>query len=145
MVTYPITWNEYRLPTGREFSVAICGNTGKICHMFLGQDYIRRNFIRQMEIEGQNCSAGKHCLALDCTLNKTPKDHLLHMLDMHEDEALDEETAKIWGSESTVDSLLKFVKQVESMISEGKVTTEESNVPTTDEGKVATEETQTEK
>ena len=50
------------------------------------------------------------------------------MLDMYEDEALDEETAKIWGTESTVDSLLKFVKQVESMIAEGKVTTEETQV-----------------
>ena len=126
MPKYPITWTDYRLPTGREFSVAICGNTDKICHMFLGKDAIRRSFIRQVDVEGQNCSAGQHCLALDCTLNKTPKEHLMHMLDMHEDEALDEETAKLWGTESTVDSLLKFVKQVETMIAEGKVTAEET-------------------
>jgi len=126
MPKYPITWMDYRLPTGREFSVAICGNTDKICHMFLGKDVIRRSFIRELDVEGQNCSAGQHCLALDCTLNKTPKEHLMHMLDMYEDEALDEETAKIWGTESTVDSFIKFVKQVESMIAEGKVTTEET-------------------
>ena len=128
MPKYPITWMDYRLPTGREFSVAICGNTSKICHMFLGQDFVRRSFIRELDVEGQNCSAGQHCLSLDCTLNKTPREHLMHMLDMYEDEALDEETAKIWGTESTVDSLLKFVKQVESMIAEGKVTTEETQV-----------------
>ncbi len=128
MPKHPITWMDYRLPTGRKFSVAICGNTEKICHMFLGEDVIRRSFIRELNIEGQNCSAGQHCLALDCTLNKTQKEHLMHMLDMYEDEALDEETAKIWGTDSTVDSLLKFVKQVESMIAEGKVTTEEAQV-----------------
>jgi len=128
MPKYPITWNDYRLPTGRQFSVAICGNTGSICHMFLGQDFIRRSFIRELHVEGQHCSAGEHCLALDCKLNKTPKEHLMHMLDMYEDEALDEETAKLWGTESTIDSLLKFVKQVESMIAEGKVTTEETQV-----------------
>jgi hypothetical protein len=126
MPKHTITWTDYRLPTGREFSVAICGNTGRICHMFLGKDAIRRSFIRELEVEGEYCSAGGHCLALDCQLNKTPRDHLMHMLDMHEDEVLDEETAKVWGSESTIDSLLKFVQQVESMIAEGKVTTEET-------------------
>jgi len=126
MPKFPITWNDYRLPTGRQFSVAICGNTGKICHMFLGQDFVRRSLIRELVVDEQNCSAGEHCLALDCTLNTTPKDHLMHMLDMYEDEALDEQTAKVWGSESTLDSMLKFVKQVESMIAEGKVTTEEA-------------------
>jgi hypothetical protein len=94
--------------------------------MFIGKDVIRRSFIRQVDIEGQNCSAGQHCLALECELNKTPKEHLMHMLDMHEDEALDEETAKIWGTESTIDSLMKFVKQVEAMIAEGKTTTEKT-------------------
>ena len=96
--------------------------------MFIGNDVIRRSFIRQVDVEGQNCSASQHCLALDCTLNKTPKEHLMHMLDMYEDEALDEETAKLWGTESTVDSMLKFVQQVESIIAEGKVTTEETQV-----------------
>lgn len=126
MPEYPLTWNDYRLPTGREFSVAICGNTGRICHMFIGNDVLRRSFIRQVDVEGETCSASHHCLALDCTLNKTPKDHLMHMLDMYEDEELDEETAKLWGTESTVDSMIKFVQQVELMIAEGKVTTEET-------------------
>jgi hypothetical protein len=126
MPKYSITWMDYRLPTGRQFSVANCEKTGKLCHMYLGQDVIRRSFITQITVEGENCSAGQHCLALDCTLNKTPKEHLMHMLDMHEDESLDEETAKLWGTESTVDSLVKFVKQVETMIAEGKVATEET-------------------
>jgi hypothetical protein len=146
-----LTWTDYRLPTGREFSVAICGNTGKICHMFLGKDFIRRSFIREIEVDEQYCSSGGHCLALDCTLNKTPREHLMHMLDMHEDEVLDEDTAKVWGTESTVDSLIKFVQQVELMISEGKVTTEEKTTESkvtkekASEGKVATEEKQVEK
>ncbi len=93
--------------------------------MFIGKDPIRRSFIREVDIEGENCNASEHCLALDCELNKTPKEHLMHMLDMHEDEDLDEETAKIWGTESTIDSFLLFVKQVETMIAEGKVTSEE--------------------
>ena len=125
MSKYSITWTDYRLPTGKEFSVAICEKTGRICHMFIGKDPIRRSFIREVDIEGENCNASEHCLALDCELNKTPKEHLMHMLDMHEDEDLDEETAKIWGTESTIDSLLLFVKQVETMIAEGKVTSEE--------------------
>lgn len=128
MPKHAITWTDYRLPTGREFSVAICENTGRICHMFLGKGDLRSSFIREMETEGEFCSAGGHCLALDCPLNKTPREHLMHMLDMYEDEALDEETAKIWGTESTVDSLLKFVEQVEAMIADGKVTTEEKQV-----------------
>ena len=128
MSNYPLTWMDYRLPTGREFSVAICGNTGRICHMFIGNDVIRRSFIRQVDVEEQNCSASQHCLALDCELNKTPKEHLSHMLDMHEDEVLDEETAKVWGTDSMIDSLIKFVKQVETMIAEGKVAPEETQV-----------------
>ena len=120
MPEYPITWMDYRLPTGREFSVAICGNDGKICHMSLGGDVDRRSSIREVSIEGQNCSRSYRCLALDCPLNKTLKENLVQMLGMHEDEVLDEETAKIWGTESTVDGLVKFIKKVESIVILGK-------------------------
>lgn len=86
--------------------------------MFLGDDVQRRSFIHQVNIEGQNCSGGQHCLALDCPLNKTPKEHLIHMLDMHEDEVLDEETAKLWGTDSTAEGLVKFAEKMNPSIPE---------------------------
>ena len=118
MPKYPITWLDYSLPTGRQFAIAVCGSSGMICHMFLGNDVLRRTFIRQVNIEGQNCSGGQHCLAFDCPLNHTTKEHISHMLDMHEDETLDAETAKIWGTESVADSLVKFVEAVSKQIPE---------------------------
>ena len=116
MPEYPITWMDYRLPTGSEFSVAVCGNDGKICQMSLGGDVDRRSSILKVSIEGQDCNLSRRCLALDCPLNKTPKEQLIHMLGMHEDEVLDEETAKLWGTESTVEGLVKFIKKVESIL-----------------------------
>ena len=116
MPEYAITWIDYRLSTGKEFSVAICSNEGRICHIYLKGDIDRRSSIQQVNIEGQDCNRSHHCLAQDCTLNKTPKNVVLQMLGMNEDEALDEETAKIWGTESTVDGLLKFIRKVESKL-----------------------------
>jgi len=116
MPKYPITWVDYSLPTGRKFSVAVCGQSGRICHMFLGDDVLRRSFIRQVNVEGQNCSGGQHCLALDCPLNKTSKEHLVHMLDMHEDEVLDEETAKLWGTDSMAEGLVKFAEKMNESV-----------------------------
>jgi len=118
MPSYPITWLDYSLPTGRQFAIAVCGNSGKICHMFLEKDVVRRTFIRQVSVDGQNCSGAKHCLAFDCPLNHTEKEHIVHMLDMHEDEILDEETAKLWGTESVADGLVKFVEVVSKEIPE---------------------------
>ena len=84
--------------------------------MFLGDDVLRRSFIRQVNVEGQNCSGGQHCLALDCPLNKTSKEHLVHMLDMHEDEVLDEETAKLWGTDSMAEGLVKFAEKMNESV-----------------------------
>src|SRR4030065_1386572 len=105
MAQYPTTWVDYQLPTGQEFSGAVCGYRGKIRHLFLGDDFVRRNFVRNVDVNRQNCSSGQHCLALDCPLNSTQHEHLCHMLDMPKDEQVDSETAKAWGTESTVDSL----------------------------------------
>ncbi len=118
MPKYPITWLDYKLPTGKQFAVAVCGSSGMICHMYLGSDVVRRAFIRQVNVEGENCGGAQHCLAFECPLNHTGKEHIAHMLDMHEDEMLDEETAKIWGTESVADSLVKFVEAVSKQIPE---------------------------
>ncbi len=112
MTEYSVTWLDYELPTGKKFSVAVCGYSGKIKHMYLGIDTIRRMFIKQVNVEGTSCSSAQHCLALGCPLNKTPREHLVHMLDMHDDEPLDEKTSELWGTESTVDSLVKFAEEM---------------------------------
>ncbi len=108
MPKYPVTWVDYRLPTGKEFAVAVCGYSRKIRHMYLGTDIIRRQFIRHVNVEGTHCNASQHCLDLDCPLNRTPREHLLHMLDMNEDETLDAKTSELWGTESTIEGLVKF-------------------------------------
>ena len=118
MPGYPITWSDCNLPTGQKFAVAVCGSSGMICHMYLGSDVIRRSFIRQVKVDGQSCSGAQHCLALNCPLNNTGKEHLTHMLDMHEDETLDAEAAEIWGTDSTVDSLVKFVEAISKYVPE---------------------------
>lgn len=113
MPKYSTTWVDYRLPTGKEFSVAVCGYSGKVRHMILGTDAIRRMFVRDINVEeGQYCEASQHCLALDCPLNRTPREHILHMLDMNEDESLDTETSKLWGTDSTIDCLVKFAEKM---------------------------------
>ena len=133
MPTYPIEWKDYRLPTGREFSVAICGYSGKICHMYLGNDVLRRSFIRQLKVEGQNCTGAEHCLALKCPLNKTTKEHVAHMLDMHEDESLDAETAKMWETESAAEGLVKFVERLNQEMEEQAEKAKETEKETTDD------------
>jgi len=112
MTEYPVTWLDYELPTGRKFSVAVCGYSGKIKHMYLGTDTLRPMLIKQVNIEENNCSSAQHCLDLSCPLNKTPREHLIHMLDMNDDETLDEKTSELWGTESTVESLVKFAEEM---------------------------------
>ena len=80
--------------------------------MYLGTDIIRRQFIRHVNVEGTYCNAGQHCLDLDCPLNRTPREHLLHMLDMYEDEPLDAKTSELWGTESTIEGLVKFAEKM---------------------------------
>lgn len=106
------------MPTGQEFSVAVCGYAGKVRHMYIGNDPMRRTFIRNVHVEGESCHAAEHCLALDCPLNRSEQEHLLHMLDMNEDEPLDPEAAEQWGTSSTLDCFLKFARKMNELLPE---------------------------
>ncbi len=112
MPRYSTTWIGYRLPTGQEFFVAVCGYNRKVRNMTLGMDTIRHKLIRHVNVEGQNCDSNHHCLALDCPLNQTPREDIPHMLDMWRDEPVDAETSKLWGTESTAECLVKFAQRM---------------------------------
>ncbi len=108
MTRYDTKWMDYRLPTGQDFAMAVCGYNGKVRHMTIGADPLRRMFISYVEVEGQNCSTAQHCLALDCPLNHTEQEHLAHMLDMPVDEPMDEATARLWGKDTAVGCLVEM-------------------------------------
>lgn len=112
MQKYPTKWLDYKLPTGQEFSVAVCGYSGKVRHMYLGDDPIRRMIAQYVYAEAEFCQIGDHCLALDCPLNRAEREHLLHMLDMTEDEEMDSDAAKEFGTGSTLEGFLLFVKKI---------------------------------
>jgi hypothetical protein len=118
MPKYATTWIDYQLPTGQDFAVAVCGYAGKIRHMYIGNDPVRRAFVHNIHVDGDICQTAEHCLALDCPLNKSEQEHLLHMLDMNEDEALDSEAAKQWGTESTLQCFLSFARRVAEILPE---------------------------
>jgi hypothetical protein len=118
MPKYSTNWVDYRLPTGQEFSVAICGYAGKVRHMYIGDDPVRRAFVRHVYIEDGFCQIGDLCLALACPLNRSEPEHLLHMLDMNEDEPADPETAEQWGTTSTLQCFLKFARQISELLPE---------------------------
>ena len=118
MPKYATKWIDYRLPTGQEFAVAVCGYTGKVRHLYIGKDPVRRTFIQHVVIEDEWCHTGEHCLALDCRLNRSEQEHLLHMLDMNEDEPLDPEAAQQWGTGSTLQCFLKFAQKMTELLPE---------------------------
>lgn len=118
MPKYSTKWVDYRLPTGQDFAVAVCGYTGKVRHMYIGNDLVRRMFIHNVYVTDGACQTAEHCLALDCPLNRAETEHLLHMLDMNEDEPLDAEAAKQWGTESTLQSFLKFAQKMNEFLPE---------------------------
>jgi hypothetical protein len=118
MPKYSTTWVDYRLPTGQEFAVAVCGYSGKVRHMYIGKDPVRRAFVHNVFVDEDSCHTAAHCLALDCPLNRAEQEHLLHMLDMNEDEPLDSETARQWGTESTLESFLKLVHKMNELLPE---------------------------
>jgi hypothetical protein len=118
MPKYATNWVDYRLPTGQEFSVAICRYAGKVRHMYIGHDPVRRAFVRHVYIEDDFCQIGDHCLALQCPLNRSEPEHLLHMLDMNEDEPLDAEAAEQWGTTSTLQCFLKFAQRITELLPE---------------------------
>jgi hypothetical protein len=118
MPNYTTTWLDYNLPTGQAFAVAVCGYTGKVRHMYIGDDPLRRMLVQNIQIEDEYCQTAQHCLALDCPLNKSERDSLLHMLDMNEDEEMDPEAARQWGTESTLDCLLQFAQKMNQLLPE---------------------------
>jgi hypothetical protein len=118
MPKYPTSWVDYTLSTGQEFAVAVCGYAAKVRHMYIGKDPVRRAFTHNVIVEEGFCHTGDHCLALDCPLNRSEQEHLLHMLDMNEDEILDTETAEKWGSQSTLDCFLLFVQKMNELLPE---------------------------
>ena len=65
MQKYLTRWLDYKLPTGQEFSVAVCGYSGKVRHMYLGNDPVRRMIAQHVYAEEGFCQIGDHCLALD--------------------------------------------------------------------------------
>jgi hypothetical protein len=118
MPRYRTQWLDYRLPTGQDFAVAVCGYSGKVRHMYIGDDPVRRMMVQHIDVENGLCQTGDHCLALDCPLNRADQEHLLHMLDMNEDEPLDSEVAQQWGTESTLDCLLRFARKMNEFLPE---------------------------
>ena len=118
MPRYRTQWLDYRLPTGQDFAVAVCGYSGKVRHMYIGDDPVRRMMVQHIDVENEFCHTGDHCLALDCPLNRAEQEHLLHMLDMNEDEALDSEVAAQWGTQSTLDCLMQFARKMNEFLPE---------------------------
>ena len=118
MPKYSTNWVDFRLPAGQQFAVAVCGYAAKVRHMYIGSDPLRRAFIHHVHVEEGFCQTGDHCLALDCPLNRSEPEHLLHMLDMNEDEALDAEASEQWGSQSTLDCFLQFARKMNELLPE---------------------------
>ena len=112
MSKYLTKWVDYRLPNGQEFSVAVCGYSGMVHHLYLGSDPVRRMLTKHIYVEDDYCQTGNHCLALNCPLNRAEQENLLHMLDMNEDETMDQEAAEQWGTNSTLEGFLLFARKI---------------------------------
>ena len=117
MAEYPTDWRDYCLPGGQQFAVAVCSYGGRVRHMTIGNDMVRRMFVRHVEVENDRCSSGDHCLALDCPLNRTKQEHLAHMLDMNVDEPVDAETAKSWGKDTAVGCYVEMARRISAELS----------------------------
>ncbi len=129
MAQYPTDWKDLRLPTGQEFAVAICSYGGRVRHMAFGNDVMRRLFVRAVEVEGDRCSTGDHCLALECPLNHTENEHLAHMLDMQQDEPVDAETAKLWGQNTAVGCYVEMARRISAELSSASAPSQTSPPP----------------
>jgi hypothetical protein len=128
MTEYTTRWLDYALPTGEKFAVAVCSYSGRIRHMTIGHDPIRRALAKMVKVERNSCSTAEHCLDLECPLNRTSRDHIAHMLDMRADEPVDTETAGLWGKESAVDCYLDFVQRMNQQVaSDAQSPTENEN------------------
>ena len=115
---YKVNWVDYKLPSGKEFGVAVCGYAGKVCYMTLGNDSFTRSMINEVFTDSEQCGSAEHCLASQCLLNKTEPMHAMHMLEMFQDEQADEETARLWGTESVLKGLLEFAQKMNDIIPE---------------------------
>jgi hypothetical protein len=118
MPKYLTKWIDYRLPAGQEYSIAVCGFSGMVRHMYIGSDPVRRMLVQHVIVENGYCQTGDHCLALQCPANRAEKEHLLHMLDMNEDEPMDPEAAEQWGTGSTLDGFLIFARKMTELLPE---------------------------
>ena len=120
MVEYATTWKNYYLPPVQEFAIAVCGYNGRVRHMTIGRDPMREKFVRGITVNGEKCSSAMHCLALECPLNHTKHEHLMHMLDMYADEPADEASAKLWGKDTVVDCLVEMARQISESLAHEK-------------------------
>lgn len=111
MPLYETTWQDFQLPTGQTFAMAVCGYSRRIRHMTIGHDLIRRLLVQGIKVDGTSCSAAEHCLALECPLNRTAPEHLAHMLDTDQDEPVDGETARLWGRDTAVGCLVEMARR----------------------------------
>ena len=118
MSRYPLTVLDYRLPDGQPFTVTVCGYSGKVRHLSIGTDAMRHLRSTSVDVTESKCQASKHCLAFSCLLNKSELLHLAHMLEMPADELLDEETARICGTKSSIDALVKFAEKMNEILPE---------------------------
>ena len=111
---YETTWRELNLPGGQRYSIGICSFTNKVRHMVVGEDVLREAMIKTVFLsdDEQTCLVGNHCLAMDCPLNTTEPEHVIHMLDMNEDYPVDEETAQIWGAKTVSGCYIAMAKRL---------------------------------
>ena len=109
---YPTTWQDYRIPGGEEFAVAVCGYSGRVRHLTIDHDVMRQTCIRYNIVEDGKCGSGTHCMALECPLNHTEHEHLMHMLDMWTDEPADKESVKQLGKTTVVDCLVEMARRI---------------------------------
>lgn len=116
MPKYKTTWLDGKLPSGQLFAVAVCGYGGRIRHMIIGDDPTRRMLMLFETVDGNQCQVANHCLAVNCPLNTTEHKHMLHMLDMYYEEKLDQESSRIWETDSVLDGLLKFATNLNEAI-----------------------------
>lgn len=112
MTQYPIIWKDFCLPTGEKFAAAVCGYKSKVRQLFIEEDPLRSLYIKSVDIDGQSCTSSFYCISLDCPLNHTEKEHLMHMHGMYKDEPVDEATAKIWGKNTSLEIMVEMAKRI---------------------------------
>jgi hypothetical protein len=115
---FDTTWRELTLPGNQNYSIGICAYTNKVRHMIIGNDVLRESMIRKVVLsdDEKTCLVGNHCLAMDCPLNNTEQEHVIHMLDMNEDSPVDEDTARIWGADTVSGCYVALAKRLSEEI-----------------------------